>query len=299
MGTEVAGSGHRSVRAFTAERPLTTFLVLVFGIGWAVLTLPILAHYDVLPGKDVPIEVYALTTTLLVLLPSALWVTSVVDGRAGVRALLGRALRWRFSPVWYLAILVGLPALSVLAGVVGGASLSTADLASSILGQLVQVLLAALIINIWEETAWAGFFQTRLEQRHSLLVAAALTAIPFAGIHLPLLLVDDQNLLTGYGRLVLLGVLVRLMMGVTLRATGDSVLAVGLLHSVFNQTNNASGILGDLLVTGVDRQIFVVAAAALFTGLVALAARGRLGRRAASPPGSADTGAAGTRARTG
>jgi membrane protease YdiL (CAAX protease family) len=134
------------------------------------------------------------------------------------------------------------------------------------------------VINIWEETAWAGFFQTRLEQRHNIVVAAVLTAIPFAGIHAPLLLIADQNVLTGYGKSFLYAILVRLMMGVTLRAVHDSVLLVGLLHSVFNQSNNSSGIVADLLTTNTDRQYFTVLAAAIFTGILAGVARDRLGR---------------------
>jgi hypothetical protein len=47
---------------------------------------------------------------------------------------------------------------------------------------------------------------------------------------------------------------------------------------VFNQSNNSSGIVADLLTTSVDRQIFTTVAAAIFTGILALVARNRLGR---------------------
>jgi uncharacterized protein len=278
MGAAPIAGEYRGLRAFTARRSLTMFLLLSFGIGWVILAFPVLAHYGVLPGQDVPIEVYALGTTLLVLLPSALWVTAVLDGRAGVRALLGRAFRWRVSPVWYLVVLTGLPVLTIAAGLLAGGSFNSGKLGSTLLNQGLQILLAAVVINIWEETAWAGFFQTRLEQRHNMLLAAVLTAIPFAGIHAPLLLVADQNVVTGYGKLVLYAILVRLMLGVTLRAVRDSVLLVGLLHSVFNQSNNSSGVVADLLTTDTDRQLFTIVAVAIFTGILAWMARDRLGR---------------------
>jgi membrane protease YdiL (CAAX protease family) len=284
MSTAAVGGKYGGLRAFALHRPLTTFLILTYGVGWVILTFPVLAHYGVLPGKEVPIEVYALATTLLVMLPAALWVTWVVEGRAGVRALLGRALRWRVSPLWYVVALAGLPTLTIVAGVLAGGSFHAAKLGGSLLNQGLQILLAALLINIWEETAWAGFFQTRLEQRHNIVVAAALTAIPFAGIHVPLLLVDDRNVVTGYGKLLLFGILVRLMMGITLRAAGDSVLIVGLLHSVLNQSNNPSGIVADLLSTDADPQIFAVLAAVILTGILAWVARGRLGRGFRRPP---------------
>ena len=55
-----------------------------------------------------------MAATLLVLLPAALWVTAVTDGRVGVRALLGRAIRWRFSVGWWLAVIFALPAIALL-----------------------------------------------------------------------------------------------------------------------------------------------------------------------------------------
>ena len=96
-------------------------------------------------------------------------------------------------------------------------------------------MLAVVVINLWEETVWAGFFQTRLEARFNFVVAAVLTALPFAGVHVPLLLLDDHvsplSVLMGIAGLLILGIVVRLLMGVMLRAALDSVLAVGDLAS--------------------------------------------------------------------
>jgi hypothetical protein len=43
--------------------------------------------------------------------------------------------------------------------------------------------------------------------------------------------------------LLILGVAVRLMMGVFLRAAADSVRAVGILHQVFDASNNRGGLV--------------------------------------------------------
>lgn len=114
-------------------------------------------------------------------------------------------------------------------------------------------MLAVVVINLWEETVWAGFFQTRLEARFNFVVAAVLTALPFAGVHLPLLLLDDHvsalSVLTGVAGLLILGIVVRLLMGVTMRGAADSVLAVGVLHQVFDASNN-NGALVDSLLDG-------------------------------------------------
>jgi len=208
------------LRGLAARRPLSVFLGLVFGIGWPLLAVPALAHHGVIPGGELPVEILALAVTLLVMLPAALWVTSVTDGRDGVRVLLGRAVRWRFGHAWWAVVLLGLPVTALGLGLLLGGSLRTTDTLSVLGSQAVQVLIAVAVINLWEETVWAGFLQTRLERRYHFAVAAALTAVPFAGVHLPLLFIDDDlsavGLLRNAGGLLILGVLVRLMIGVVL-----------------------------------------------------------------------------------
>ena len=71
------------------------------------------------------------------------------------------------------------------------------------------MLTAVLLVHLWEETVWAGFFQGRLEQRHGFLPAAALTAVPFAAaVHLPLSFTGDLapgRLVLAFGGLLVLG----------------------------------------------------------------------------------------------
>lgn len=272
------------VRALAAKRPLTVFLTLVLGIGWPILALPGLAHNRLIPGGDLPEEPFALATVLLVLLPAALWVTAATEGRTGVRALLRRAMQWRFGPGWYAAILLGLPITATALGLLTGGSLRELDWPAILLNYTVaQVILGVLVINLWEETAWAGFLQTRLEQRHGLLAAAVLTAVPFALVHVPLLFASDEPVLAGAGVLLLVAVVHRLLFGLVLGGTAGSVLAVGLLHATFNATNNW---LLPRLLAGVDTGWLTPAAAVVLTGLLAVVLRRR------SSPATASTRAA-------
>ena len=128
------------------------------------------------------------------------------------------------------------------------------------------------MINLWEETVWAGFFQTRLEARFNFVVAAVLTTLPFAGVHVPLLLPDNQvsarSVLIGIAGLLILGVVVRPLMGVMMRAALDSVLAVGVLHQIFDASNN-NGALVDSLLDGVDAGNMTQLAAAVLMVLIA------------------------------
>jgi uncharacterized protein len=261
------------LRGWVARRPLTGFLVIALGLTWLLLSIPVLAFHGVIPGANLPVEVFALASTLLILLPTALWVTWITDGRAGVRALFARVFRWRFGIGWWLVVLFGLPVIALLLGLIFGGSLHTADLGPVLIKQLGSIALAVVVINLWEETVWAGFFQTRLEARFNFVVAAVVTALPFAGVHVPLLLLDNQvsalSVLRGIAGLLILGIVIRLLMGVMMRAALDSVLAVGVLHQIFDASNN-NGALVDSVLDGADAGNMTQLATVVLTVLIAV-----------------------------
>jgi len=134
----------------------------------------------------------------------------------------------------------GLPVIALLLGLIFGGSLHTADLGSVLLKQLGSIVLAVVVIN---RNGVAGFFQ--LEVRFNFVVAAVLTALRFAHVHVPLLLLDDQVSALS----VLMGITGLLILGVVVAHGGrdacrlDSVLAVEVLHKIFDASNN--GALGD------------------------------------------------------
>ena len=129
---------------------------------------------------------------------------------------------------------------------------------------------AVLLIHPWEKTVWAGFLQTRLQRRHSITVAALIAAAPFTAMHTRLLLIGETStsgLLVGVAKLLALGVGMRLMVGVFLRATG-SLLAAGILHGVYNASNNAGGLI-DGLLDGADQNLAAPIALVVVTAAVA------------------------------
>ena len=277
------------LRRFAARRPLTAFLVLGMSLGYTLAFVWGLAYYGVIPGRGLadalhiaPDELVG-AATLIGLFPAALFVTWASDGRAGVRILVRRAVHWRVSPWWWLTVLFGLPILTVGLALMLGDELRPVDISSLVVSQLTLLLVNFVVTNIWEETAWTGVFQTRLEERHNWLVAALLTAIPFAAMHLPLQFFVDQpvtlgSLAAAFGLYLLLGLLVRPLLAVFRRGTGDSILLVALLHSVFNRTNNQNGIAATLL-EGDARQLTMLIAVVVLTGVTAVVIRSRLSRR--------------------
>lgn len=280
IDSHAAAPASRGLRSLAARRPLTVFIVVVLVAGWAIMTPMVLAARGMIPAT-VPPPLYVLAVNLGVMLPAALWVTSVVDGRAGVRALLARAVRWRFGLVWWAVVLLALPALTIAAALLLGGSFRAEGLVPIAARQIGSMLTAVLLINLWEETVWGGFLQTWLERRHAFLAAAALAALPFAGVHIPLLLAGEHLSVSGFladlGGLVALAVVARTLWGVVLRGAADSTLAIGLMHGVFNASNNR-GQLVDSLLEGANVNAAAMIALAALATLLVLANPGKLSR---------------------
>jgi uncharacterized protein len=218
------------------------FVCVALGLGLSVLSVPGVLDIDTAP--------FLLAMVFLGLLVPALVVSRLADGRGAVRRLLQRAFDWRFGVGRWVVVLFAVPLLTLaLAGISG--SLSTPDdgwlwMAGTYL--FATVVFGALVINLWEETAWAGFLQTRLTARYGLVLAAVLTAVPFAVIHVPLYLVGNPSradVLTGLAILFALAPVYRLLLGLHLLGSGGSVLAAGIQHASWNASGNLAAVEGE------------------------------------------------------
>ena len=81
----------------------------------------------------------------------------------------------------------------------------------------------------------------------------------------------------GLGRFVLTCLGLGLLLGVVLRGTRDSILAVALMHTVFNRSNNDEGVVAGLL-EGQAHGLAGLLAVILLATIVAILARHRLNR---------------------
>lgn len=256
---------------FAERRPMMAFLLLAFGIGWPALIAPLLV--------GIPVSPFLLLLVFVALLGPALVVTRIAGGRGAGRALLARARIWRFGLGRWLAILFGVPVLTVaIAAVTGTLDNPENGWISLTAWYLFSTLVwGALLINVWEEAAWGGFVQSRLMARHGLLVASILTAPLFAAIHVPLFFEGDvtwSNVASNFAMLFAAAPFYRYLLGMHLLDTGGSILAIGIQHAAWNAAGNLDPVQGEWQV---------VAAAALFTVLVAAARR--VGRSTSRPIG--------------
>ena len=288
MGITVSEGRGTGLRAVVLRHPLAVFLVLALGSVYVLSVIPILMQYDVIPGKDFPsrlgldMERFCAAVLTILLFGSALLVTYLDGGRPAVRQLFRRIMRWRVGIGWWLVAFLALPLLTVVIAVLLGDSAVLPN-GSVLWHELLGILVAWFLINLWEEAAWAGFLQTRLERRHNFFLAALLTGIPFAAIHMPLQVITGQvrsaiDFVVGFGLLMVLVIFVRSLFGMVLRGAGNSLLVVGLTHAMFNRSNNNDGIAADLLPSSDSRQLAALLATIVLIVVLGLVLRRKLSR---------------------
>ena len=281
----------RSIR----RHPLAAFLLWAFTVGQAIPWTVAIAN---LMGRDWPVQPFILASTLIGLLLPALVITRIADGPEALRALLRRAFNLRVGFVWYAGALLLVPAVIVGIGVLIGGTPPDAS-PGALLAALGPHLLLPLIItfvpnNWWEEVAWMGFVQARLQDSRSPLVAALIVGPLFALQHSSL--AATQGLVNGVVLLVLLAVFsvpFRFAVGWVYNKT-HSLFLVGLVHAVGNAWTGGDGFNAGYLRNLYPENSSVTMAhliAMFILGLVVvLATRGRLGQparrgRSAQAPG--------------
>ena len=267
--------------------PVTVFLAMAIGLSYPLMSLAIMAQYGVIPGTSLPkyigldMERAASTLLVLSLIAATFLTTALHGGRPAVQVLLRRMFRWRVRPVWWLVAVVALPATTVILAVALGDSTHVPP-RGVVAREVVSIAVALLMVNLWEETAWAGFLQTRLEHRHNFFVAAGLTAIPFAAVHLPLRIINGQATTPqtagiAFLALLVLSLIFRSLIGMVLRGAANSILLAAVTHTLFNRSNNIDGIAADIL-EGSNRPIAALLATILTTVVLGICLRRKLSR---------------------
>lgn len=282
-----------SLRRLVARHPVTAFLIMAFVFAWTIM-LPLLlseSGFGLLPFT-LPWRVFGSLMSVFGLALPAFLVTAATEGKAGVRDLLGRCLRWRVGIHWYLIALFGLLAVTLLGAIpfLGVAPLEALAQNWILLFTvfLPGVLIPFVLVNLWEETAWTGFMQHTLQERHGPLLASVMVAPFFALIHMPGFFVagfinEEPTPLSQFpavllqvGILAVFAVFIRVLIMWLYNVSGRSVLVVALFHSAFNMTNGQK-ITPELFLLSEGLASLIPAVAVMVLAVVlAVFTRGRL-----------------------
>jgi membrane protease YdiL (CAAX protease family) len=207
-------------------RALVPFVAVALPVGWVLLSVPLVA--------DLPIEPFVLATLLGLVAPALLLTRR--DPATSIRALLHDC--WRLPRP--LVLLPALLVIPVTTWAVAGPNGSDVD-GGVIAGLTVNIVSSVLIVNVWEEMAWAGFVQRRAALRWGVVGGAVATAAMFTGIHLPLAFYgadDTSDVLVNVAAMVVAGIGMRFLIAAFDQWGRGSILVLGVLHASFNATGN-------------------------------------------------------------
>ena len=227
-----------TLRRLVARRPVLAFLVMAYAIAWTIQLAAFQLGLSFRVGSSIGM-IFGLA------LPAFL-VTAATSGKAGVLDLLGRVFRWRVAVKWYLVTILGLPAATLL---VASAFLGLAPLqALAEKWPLIftifvpELLLAVLLIQIFEEIGWTGFLQDTLQERHRPLLASIMVAPAFALFHLMSNLLEAPQIIMVFVLVAvqaIVSIFFRVVIMWVYNGTGRSVLIVALFHSSFNSVSGS------------------------------------------------------------
>jgi membrane protease YdiL (CAAX protease family) len=164
------------ITSFIKRHPLVTFFVLAYVLSW----WPWLLSAANNPFGS-PLFPFGPMLAALIL-------TAVINGRAGLKALLARIVQWRVNLRWYgvallLPVALGLSAFGV--NLLLGAPMPAAAQLPQWAVILSVLLSQVIFIQIGEELGWRGFALPRLLEGRSALVASLILGLLWMGWHLP------------------------------------------------------------------------------------------------------------------
>ncbi|MCI0443101.1 CPBP family intramembrane metalloprotease [bacterium] len=219
---------------------LTVFFALLFAVCW-IGTIPmVLSSWRstrLLPA-------IAALQVLMLFGPGivAVFVAGMNEGRAGVRKLLARFLKWRVNIIWYLIVLLG-PLVLCLASrqisLLLGSNVHHLKPLPEVINTFATTFVIYFFLNT-EEVAWRGYALPQLQERFGITKATLILGIIWGVFHLPLFLMKGGHP-AGYPFLLYL--LMTLAMTFTFtwvfNNTNGSLLLVHLLHQSLNASAEA------------------------------------------------------------
>jgi membrane protease YdiL (CAAX protease family) len=229
MAYTTATTSHTTTKAF----PLKYF-VLAFAFTWFFWGLGVLGErgfIPTLPGFTV-IGTFGPMVAAVIL-------TAREGGRAEVRSLLVRIVRWRVAPVWYGVAILGPLALTLAAIALHVALGGQTPGLGTLIGALPTVVFVSVYMLIFvalgEEVGWRGYALPALQARHGAFVASVMLGAMWALWHVPQFF-NPAALYYDLPFVLFLAYLIPFSVLITwvFNSTGGSLLMAMLVHAVMN-----------------------------------------------------------------
>jgi membrane protease YdiL (CAAX protease family) len=259
-----------TVRTSIRSHSLLVYFILAFAISWGAILASV--GFDGFPVTEdqLPVLIVAM---LLGPSGAALLAAWLSSGKAGIRDLFTRLLRWRVGAGWYaiailtapLSTLLVLYILSSLSSAYQTALSTTEDKA----GLVMMWIVSGIMVAFFEELGWTGFAIPKMRKNYGVLTTGIIVGLLWGAWHLLVNLEGDT--FTGAVPFLLLIARLftwlpayRILMTWVYDRT-ESQLVPTLMHVSLVAT---TGIL-DPVLTGSQLTIFLLVKAAVFWVLVA------------------------------
>ncbi|UOE43600.1 type II CAAX endopeptidase family protein [Agromyces larvae] len=177
----------RGIRGLISRHPLLSFFVLTNALSWIAWTPYILSNQGLgVWDFTFPGILGMLPGAYLGPITSALIVTAVADGSAGLRAWIARLWKWRVAWHWYAITLLGVPAAIILTGFAFSGGQILAPSVTAVAVYVPLLLIQMLTTGLAEEPGWRDFALPRLQRRFGPMGASWVLGPLWALWHLPL-----------------------------------------------------------------------------------------------------------------
>jgi membrane protease YdiL (CAAX protease family) len=218
---------------------------------------------------------------------AAFFVTAVADGRTGLRRWTGRLFKWRVNWLWYVGVVLSVPALLTIATVALSEQNPLVPAVATLVAYVPGLVLQMVTTGLAEEPGWRDFALPRLQHRYGPL-GGTLILGPLWGVwHLPLFFTEwggwpDVTWLTPL-EFIATCVTFSIVMTWVFNRTGQSLPLAMLLHTSVNNFFSIAWSEMFPTLTGRDTtHAFLLASTAVALVLL-VATRGRLGYRPTAP----------------
>jgi membrane protease YdiL (CAAX protease family) len=221
---------------------LSAFFALTFGIAWGIPGLALLL--SALTGAfEASLEEFSPLSYLAIWSPAiaAFTVIGVTQGWAGIRAYARRLLHWRVGWVWWTAVLLGVPLMSLMASALMSAIGQPGLVVPTAWGAFLMSSLLKGTEGPFEELGWRGYALPLLQRRFSGWQSAIVLGFVWALWHVPAFFV--ASVMTGALEGELAVVLLRFFVGTiatsiimtaVYNGTGGSIPLVFIYHWLMN-----------------------------------------------------------------
>lgn len=283
--------------------PVGVFFVLAYALSWMIILPWSLSESStglgVLP-YTLP-DAYGIVMFVFAPLGPALaavLVTAVLEGRSGVRRLLGRIKRWRVDLRWYVVALFGF----MFAYIAGYVAVLGADPLTALLENwplfftifLPLVVLGIFIPSIGEEPGWRGFALPRLQERYGPIWGTLILGTLVGLYHTPAFFTPFLGPITvsQFVMFQLTAIAATFIYTWVFNGSGGSLFIVILLHAAGNAASGLlTGVFADVPYGGwaatiIDGGALNVIVFTTIAALLIVLTKGRLSYRAGERPGS-------------